>query len=505
MISNHRGLSRSLKNLNIPDSVSVFGGSRHLHFLEIEETAFVRWPCGAPCLPINMYLLDHACDWTGQTAQTYAAQLTALIRYCYLEKKQFGDLTDGDIASLVKILTKYGNARTPAQRTRNNNTIRDILQRCLHFLDWYQNNLHRKPFILFGELSQAAAITCTRARNVRTGEAYWKHRYAPESEATDRKLPMPYSVIEDIESVIETLAEGKSQPDAAAKRYARDPGFQAAISSYLYDRRLFMIWMMKRTGLRPSEMLGMSLGANKASLTRRMLDLYTKKRRKKVEPVRHFPITEKDVRVVLRYFDARARWIRACTKRGGFQASNEAMFLSAASRNYGAGIGISALQNDFKMLCEVAGYADYQLCFSMFRHRFITDEVRAHLRNWEANQGALVIDQDYRALLERVRVKTGHATVESLWHYIDMARETEGLWVPIDNAIERDRAYRDIQSELRRVRRDLAGDGTSKLSAADRLKTALSSLDSLTAQVGAGGVEPSPSLLQRRSLRRVSR
>lgn len=234
------------------------------------------------------------------------------------------------------------------------------------------------------------------------------------------------------------------------------------------------------------------------------MDLYTKKRRKKVEPVRHFPITEKDVRVVLRYFDARARWIRACTKRGGSRAANDAMFLSTASRNYGAGIGISALQNDFKKLCEVAGYADYRLCFSMFRHRFITDEVRAHLRNWEANQGALVIDQDYRALLERVRVKTGHATAESLWHYIDIARETEGLWVPIDDAIERERGYRDLQSELRQVRNDLAGADTRKLSVKERLKRALDALDSLVASKASKGIEASMSLLPRRGVRHLA-
>lgn len=131
--------------------------------------------------------------------------------------------------------------------------------------------------------------------------------------------------------------------------------------------------------------------------------------------------------------------------------------------------------------------------------------MRAHLRQWEAKNGALVIDQDYRALLERVRVKTGHASVDSLWHYIDIARETEGLWVPIDDAIERDRAYRDIQSDLRQVRRDLVGDGTRKLSVTDRLKRALSSLDSLAAEVGTGGVELSSSLLHRRGARRVSR
>ncbi|USX21724.1 site-specific integrase [Oxalobacteraceae bacterium OTU3REALA1] len=505
MNSSNRGLYTALKNIDIPDSVSVFGGARHIHFLRIRETAFVRWPCGAPCLPINMYLLDCACEWTGESALTYASQLTVLVRYCYDTKKAFGDLADGDISKFVEILTKHGNVHAPNRKTRNNNTVREILQRSLHFLDWYQKHLLRSPFVLLGEESQAAAITCKRARNSRNGETYWQHRYAPQSEATCRKLPIPYSVIEDVEAAVEEIADGKNRSEPCTRRYAADPAFQAAICSYLYDRRLFMIWLMKRTGLRPAEMMGMSLTDNVASLAKRMLTLYTKKRRRKNDPVRHFPITEKDVRVILRYFDARKRWKYACLKRGVAYDLGDSLFLSTAARNYGADVSISALEKDFGKLCRVAGYEDYRVCFSMFRHRFITDEVRAHLRQWEAQNGALVIDQDYRALLERVRVKTGHASVESLWHYIDIAQETEGLWVPIDNAIERDRAYRDIQSELRQVRRDLAGDGTRKLSAADRLKRALSSLDSLTAEAGTGGVELSSSLLHKRSTRRVSR
>lgn len=161
------------------------------------------------------------------------------------------------------------------------------------------------------------------------------------------------------------------------------------------------------------------------------------------------------------------------------------MFLSTASRNYGAAVSISALEKDFSKLCQVASC---KVCFSMFRHRFITDEVRAHMDEWEEKNGTLVIDQDYRALLEQVRVKTGHASVEFLWHYIGIARETKGRWVPIDSAIERDRAYMDIQSELQQVRRDLAGDKNRKLSVATRLKRALNTLDSIVAEVAPGRI-----------------
>lgn len=62
-----------------------------------------------------------------------------------------------------------------------------------------------------------------------------------------------------------------------------------------------------------------------------------------------------------------------------------------------------------------------------------------------------------------------------------------------------------IQSELRQVRRDLAGDGTRKLTVADRLKRALSSLDSLLSEVAPRGVELSSSLLHRWGVRQVRR
>lgn len=90
----------------------------------------------------------------------------------------------------------------------------------------------------------------------------------------------------------------------------------------------------------------------------------------------------------------------------------------------------AGLAKDFRKLCNLAGYRDQQACFSMFRHRFIT--VLAHLKQWEAEKGRIVGDQDYRSILERVRVKTGHASVDSLWHYIDLAQKMGGVWGNVD-------------------------------------------------------------------------
>jgi hypothetical protein len=399
-----------------------------------------------------MYLLDHALEWSGETALTIASLLTALVRYCAASGKAFSDLVDGDLFLLVDNL----KLKSKHRRLRNDNTIRSIIQRSLHFIEWYQRNLYRGPTPLIGEENESPAIIAARARSTRRNRAYLKHRSAPPPVSTSRKLAIPFNVIEDIEAAIDEIAVREAACEPAARRYSSDPRFKEELNSYLYDRRDFMLWMMKRTGLRPSELASMPTGANQTSIRDGFLILDTMKRRTAPAPIREFPISEKDIRKVLRYMGSRERWIDACAKRCGTSMNHDSMFLSTAPKSLGESVGISGFEKDFDKLCAIAGYSDFQLCFSMFRHRFITDEVRAHLKQWEESKGAITIDADYRALLERVRVKTGHASVESLWNYIHLARETEGLWVPIDDALEKERRYRDLTIDLSRIKNDIA-------------------------------------------------
>ncbi len=65
-------------------------------------------------------------------------------------------------------------------------------------------------------------------------------------------------------------------------------------------------------------------------------------------------------------------------------------------------------------------------------------------------------DADYRSILKRVAVKTGHGSVESLWHYIDLAWDEMDVWGNVDMALERLRATDRFYEELLDLRRDVA-------------------------------------------------
>jgi len=458
-------LYTTLKELRLPDSVLRHRDGSTIYYQRLRRTAFVRWPDNKPCLPVNMYLLDKGYQWTGDSATTYASELSELIRYCARTEKVFADLTDADIYAFVDKLRSDVYTDDPHQRVRNDNTVRKILQRCLDFLDWYQQTLYRRQIPLIGERDQAPAIVCERRKNQHSGHYYWHHRYAPEGHSTEPKLPIGISVIEDIEAVIERLSDFAAYPEPASRRFGQDRALLEEMVDYLYERRHFMVWVMKRTGLRPEEMTQMPLRENKDAAKSKVLTLPTMKRRKLDPPPRSFPITVKDGRAALRYFSARDKWVKSCILRNPHYQEPQAMFLSTEPGNFGAAIGKTGLEKDFEKLCNLAGYRDQQSCFSMFRHRFITYEVLSHLRQWEEQKGKIVNDQDYRSILERVRKKTGHGSADSLWHYIDLAREMDGVWTNIDKAVGRLHAAEHLKMDLERLRRDLRREGRKPLAA----------------------------------------
>jgi hypothetical protein len=221
---------------------------------------------------------------------------------------------------------------------------------------------------------------------------------------------------------------------------------------YVRCRRRFTLWMMKRTGLRPAELAEMPLDEDREVLKKKRLVLPTKKLRRKL--FRWFAITLQDATYVARYFVNRQAFLDALAERG-IDVSSATTFLLA--RN-GSAIEKGSLEKDFERLSKAAGYHDVQSCLSMFRHRFITYEVIAHLREFTTaavKTRHLMTDADYRSILKRVAVKTGHGSVESLWHYIDLAWGEMDVWGKVDGALERLRATDRFYEELLDLRRDV--------------------------------------------------
>lgn len=450
-----------LPQMTLPVSGVKHKNGTHITSQIIPSFPFMYWPNGKPCEPVNMYLLDIAHEVTGDSLRTFASELSHLVRYCGKNHVSIESLTDADIHALSEQLQKEKSRRKPLERARNDNTVRTILSRAIQFLLWYQKVimlLLRTPLI--GEQSVSPQIIVKRIKNDKSKsrnrqiEYYYIHSAMPTSESREPKRPIAITVIEDILRSINRQSVLEARSARFVQRYRNNPALLVAQLEYMRARRHFMIWMMKRTGLRPSELVEMSVGEHLDILATCTLKLPTKKRRKVKAPIRSFPILLNAATVVHRYLTARTTYYETLQDAGGEPNPGDSFFLTVD----GKPIKKSSLEKDFERLTEDAGYKDVQACLSMFRHRFITYEVTVHLKEFIENSGKsrqMMTDIDYESILKRVSAKTGHGSVQSLWHYIDLAWEELGVWGSIDKNIARLHAADQLFVDLLALQHDV--------------------------------------------------
>jgi hypothetical protein len=198
----------------------------------------------------------------------------------------------------------------------------------------------------------------------------------------------------------------------------------------------------------------MSVRDHENILIGKALKIPTKKRRKVKAPKRSFPIRLDAATAVSRYLTSRTTYCHALMSAGKEPAPSDAFFLTEE----GKPLKKTSLEKDFERLAGLAGFKDVQACLSMFRHRFITLEVTAHLKEFIDKSGKsrqMMTDVDYQSILKRVATKTGHGSIQSLWHYIDLAWEELGVWGSTDKALARLHAGEKLFEDLLVLQFDL--------------------------------------------------
>jgi hypothetical protein len=406
-----------------------------------------------------MYFMDVAHLFTGNSLGTLASRLSHLVRYCWEHELPISKLQDDHIFDLSKKLQEEKSNRRVGERTRNNNTVRTIISEIIRFLFWYQKNfVSAVETPLIGEADVAPEIVVVRVKNPshksRRPEFYYTHGAMPESESTEPKGPIALPVIEAIEEAINLLSQIDLQRKGFLRRFKNNPELMLAQLDYVRSRRHFMTWIMKRVGLRPSEMVEISVKEHLGILQSKRLLIPTKKRRRELAPLRSFPITLKDATVFQRYLTARSKYRAALQRNGRTPTESDALFLGVD----GSAVKKSSLERDFARLVVAAGFEDVQACLSMFRHRFITYEVIVHLKEFMDKSGKtsqIMTKTDYESILKRVSVKTGHGSVQSLWSYIDLAWEEINVWGGVERAIERLHAADRLYDEMLELVREL--------------------------------------------------
>lgn len=121
--------------------------------------------------------------------------------------------------------------------------------------------INATPLIGEQKSSPQIVVELIRTESVHTDKVsvYYTHRSMPEPESTDSKGPIGLPLIEAIEACVDTLSALTTQSAHFARRYKNNPGMLVAYLTYRRIRRHFMMWIVKRTGLRPSEMVRINI------------------------------------------------------------------------------------------------------------------------------------------------------------------------------------------------------------------------------------------------------
>ncbi|WP_448110806.1 hypothetical protein [Pseudomonas lini] len=280
-------------------------------------------------------------------------------------------------------------------------------------------------------------------KNPLTGGIYYTHlalpaRVAPEDDVR----AMPDTYIEKIEDEIFRRSDIASLSPKAKTKFTSNPALFLAQSEYVYARRMYMKWAMQRFGLRPSELIETSIAMNQDVLSMRKISLPTKKKRRDNAEVRHLKLKLDDCEHVARYLDERNTFLKALNNLGKKPLHQDSFFLTESGRP----LTTQSMTKDFSRLAIGAGLTNFKVCFSMFRHRFITKEILVHLEqilNSDKPHRDLLSEPVIRSICERIRKKTGHGSKASLWVYFDAAFDDIELWGGINRALA---AYDTIES-----------------------------------------------------------
>lgn len=407
---------------------------------KLQHYAMVDWPNGKPCCLVNEWLHHVAKTTTGNTVGTYAAQISFIVRFCYHRKIDFFSLTDDAIyefkATLVDEVTNNDRKR------RNNNTTRNIIQRTLGFLVWAQRNtINSLPcnFILIGEASTYPAITIQFRTNPKTGHRYFEHdSMPPESVPESDKLPIADSVISMLENEVSSICRSGHNPNEI-------------ITNYLYERRLFCIWMLKRFGMRPNELILCSITQNTNIFATKELLLPTMKRRLDKPVLRMLKVSTSDALRFGRYITERKNFIQYFDS----EYETDALLLTPQLKP----LKLCSLTKEFYRIKTAAGLNGHRVCMSMFRHRFITREVITALKEFMSTTGTtrdMMTESATFAILKRVATKTGHANPDSLWAYVAIAWASMDIWDSIDRAIEALQVADEILQDLNELYHNLS-------------------------------------------------
>ncbi len=372
---------------------------------------FLLWPNDTPCLLPNLYMLQLR-DRPGRgghqgvsrrgpkggTMGLYASQLSQLIRFCYMNKWDFIDLTDDKFTLFINGLRAERAAYNVEVKKKNEQTITAVGRICLDFLYFVGQFYEDNHFVSEeGTIRAQHKVTgnCSDKGKYKKSVSYWHHHTFSSGDRLKTRNPISVKIVEQLREGINSLPS----------------------SRFIMLRRQCLISALEYTGARVGELARLRVKDVEAAtqMYEPMLRIITLKQDNNA--YRLIPVTKMflaDLKTHIRI--QRSKIIK---KTIGLKNDHGYFFISATT---GQPLKSTTLSEEIYNTRKATGITE-QACAHMFRHAFISNLFvlliqRHKIENVDEFRRMLI---DYKTIKAEIMQWTGHKNEASLDQYIKPA------------------------------------------------------------------------------------
>jgi site-specific recombinase XerD len=414
---------------------------------EADDIPMMCWPDGTWCLPANVFMLDlyhrgRSRRNRGGTLHTYATSISHLLRFCFDNKISLSNINDNQFTLFMRTLQGENRVDNISVRKRNANSLISIGRCCLSFLDSVSklynldNFLHPSGQIRSDLKEYRFNIHRRNNRSLGAVKKYWHHHSFPKPTSKDRRLPITTESIDRLRDAIQTSTK----------------------SIYLRKRRYLLLKLLEITGGRRSEIAALTVSSVRAAaeMSHPMLKLINMKRGP--DNFRFVPISRHDVHFLCEFIEKnRLRVIRATC---GMAKDDDSLLISMQT---GQKLMPNTITQELSLLRRHANIEE-EACAHMFRHRFITKLFVALIEQheFENPDGVRRAILDTQSFKQKIQQWTGHADINSLDIYINLAFEECADFSKTINLVQTQCATESFKASLKQFKTELLADNRSR-------------------------------------------
>ncbi|MNJ43491.1 Tyrosine recombinase XerD [compost metagenome] len=336
----------------------------------------------------------------GGTIGDYAGKLSQLIRFCYIHKIKFLEMSDSDFSKFVSQIRTQRDKKNVTHRRKNSKTTNLTAQTCLKFLKYLASYSGNPSFVAPEGVINIQYRTSTRrlanGKIINTTSMY-HHSFSVDSDQPTQRNAIS-------EKSIKALRDAADADDT---------------SDFINARRHLYMSFLEYHGPRRAELSTLTVSGITAllSATNPMLTLPTLKRGGHERQVTVHGVFLDQARDYIRYHRPSA--IKKYTKSG--KPDHDLLFISETT---GKPLAETTLTNEINKLAHLAGI-DEKACPHMFRHAFcenyFVEAYQRHKLNSAAEFELRLLTDD--KLLTEVLMQTGHKSIEGILPYLKSAHK----------------------------------------------------------------------------------